>query len=166
METAPLRTVLTLLACVAVMAAHAGAVDVRYDAFKPHSDAGSTAAQRERHLEALAEHLRMLGARRLPADRALEVELIDLDLTGTLRISRRTPGEVRVVTGRADGPRIELAYTLRDAGGAPLRSGRESLHDVALPRLGDLREANAADPLRQEKTLLDHWFEARFGDEH
>jgi hypothetical protein len=166
MRSAPFRTVLTLLACVAAMTAHAGAVDVRYDASKVHSDAGNTAAQRERHLEALAEHLRMLGAQRLPADRALEVELIDLDLTGTLRISRRTPGEVRVVTGRADGPRIELAYTLRDASGTTLRSGSESLHDVDLQRLGDLRDANAADPLRQEKVLLDHWFEARFGSGH
>lgn len=165
MRPAPLRTILTLLACVAAAAANAGSVDVRYDALKVHSDAGATAAQRARHLEALAAHLRELGAQRLRADRVLDVELIDLDLTGTLRLSRRAMAEVRVVTGRADGPRIELAYTLRDASGT-LATGRESLHDVALPRLGDLRDANAGDPLRQEKTLLDHWFEARFGSAH
>jgi hypothetical protein len=82
---------------------------VRYDALKIHSDAGNTAAQRGR-LEALAEHLRTLGAQRLPAGQRLEVELIDLDLTGTVRIARHALGEVRVVNGRA-GPHIELAYT-------------------------------------------------------
>lgn len=156
------RTVLALLACSLTFNALAGTVEVRYDAAKDHSDAGGTALQRERHLEALAAHLNTLGARRLPADRTLAVEIVDLDLTGTLRITRRPPGEVRVVTGRADGPRIELNYTLRDASGT-LASGHETLYDVNLPRLGELRDANAGDPLRQEKTLLDHWFEARFG---
>ena len=152
-----------LLACTLHAGANAAGVEVRYDASKIHSDAGDTAAQRERRLEALAEHLRTLGERRLPADRRLEVELIDLDLTGTVRPTHRLPGEVRVVTGRADGPHIELAYTLRDAGGATLASGRETLYDAGLPRLGELRDAGGGDPLRHEKTLLDHWFEARFG---
>lgn len=162
MRSIPIRTVLTLLACSLTMAARAGTVEVRYDAAKPHSDAGDTAAQRERRLEALAAHLSALGATRLPADRTLAVEIVDLDLTGTVRITRRPLGEVRVVNGRADGPRIELNYTLRDASGT-LASGHESLYDVNLPRLGELRDANGGDPLRQEKLLLDHWFAARFG---
>ncbi|MBS0440682.1 MAG: DUF3016 domain-containing protein [Proteobacteria bacterium] len=152
-----------LLGCAAHVGASAGTVEVRYDALKIHSDAGNTAAQREGRLEALAEHLRTLGAQRLPAGQRLEVELIDLDLTGTVRIARHALGEVRVVNGRADGPHIELAYTLRDAGGAALASGRETLYDAGLPRLGELRDASGGDPLRHEKTLLDHWFEARFG---
>lgn len=165
MQQAFLRTAVALLACAVQGIASAGTVEVRYDASKIHSDAGDTAVQRERRLEALAEHLRTLGERRLPADRRLEVELIDLDLTGTVRPTRRL-GEVRVVTGRADGPHIELGYTLRDAGGTALASGRETLHDAGLPRLGELRDATGGDPLRHEKILLDHWFEARFGSEH
>jgi hypothetical protein len=133
---------------------------VRYDALKIHSDAGNTAAQRGR-LEALAEHLRTLGAQRLPAGQRLEVELIDLDLTGTVRIARHALGEVRVVNGRAGAYRARLHA--RDAGGAALASGRETLYDAGLPRLGELRDASGGDPLRHEKTLLDHWFEARFG---
>ena len=49
---------------------------------------------------------------------------------------------------------------------ATLASGRETLYDAGLPRLGELRDAGGGDPLRHEKTLLDHWFEARFGGEH
>ena len=162
MKSTPMRTALAPLACSLTLAAHAGTVEVRYDAAKAHSDAGDTAAQRERRLEALAAHLNALGARQLPADRTLAVEIVDLDLTGTVRISRRPLGEVRIVNGRADGPRIELKYTLRDASGT-LASGREKLYDVNLPRLGELRDANGGDPLRQEKLLLDHWFAARFG---
>ncbi len=165
MRSASFRAALTLLAFAACTAANAGSVEVRYDASRAHADAGDTVVQRERRLAALADHLRALGARQLPAGHRLEVELIDLDLAGEVRVSRHPPGQVRVVTGRADGPRIELAYTLRDAGGT-LAAGHETLHDAALPRLGDLRDANAGDPLRQEKTLLDHWFEARFGGRH
>jgi len=156
---------MALLASSAASVVHAGAVEVHYDASRLHSDAGNTTVERERSLGALAEHLRMLGARQLPADRRLEIELIDLDRAGTVRVTRRPLGEVRVVDGRADGPRIELRYTLSDAAGTQ-SSGKESLHDVNLPRLGELKDANVGDPLRQEKTLLDHWFEARFGTLH
>lgn len=165
MTSASISIALTVLACALSGAANAGTVEVRYDAAKAHSDAGDTAVQREQRLVALADHLRALGARQLPAERSLEVELIDLDLAGTIRITRHPLGEVRVLKGRGDGPRIELAYTLRDGSGT-LASGRESLHDVNLPRLGELRDANMGDPLRQEKALLDHWFEARFGAGH
>lgn len=165
MRPASIPIALAVLAGTLTAAANAATVEVRYDAAKAHSDAGDTAAQREHRLAALADHLRALGARQLPADRTLDIELIDLDLTGTVRILRRPLGEVRVVNGRADGPRIELSYTLRDAGGV-LATGRETLHDVTLSRLGDLRDANAGDPLRQEKALLDHWFESRFGSGH
>lgn len=165
MRPAPIRLLMALLASSAASVVHAGAVEVHYDASRLHSDAGNTTVERERSLGALAEHLRMLGARQLPADRRLEIELIDLDRAGTVRVTRRPLGEVRVVDGRADGPRIELRYTLSDAAGTQ-SSGTESLHDVNLPRLGELKDANVGDPLRQEKTLLDHWFEARFGTLH
>ena len=45
-----------LLACTLHAGANAAGVEVRYDASKIHSDAGDTAAQRERRLEALAEN--------------------------------------------------------------------------------------------------------------
>ena len=153
---------LILAATALALPALAATVEVRYDSRQAHSDAGGTVAERERNLAAVAALLRELGARRLPATQTLEVELLDLDLTGTLRLSRHPPGEVRVVTGRADGPRIRLRYTLREVG-STLASGEESLYDAALPHLGEARDSSGGEPLRHERTLLDHWFAQRFG---
>lgn len=161
MKLMSLTLALTLAAATVALPARAGTVEVRYDSRHAHSDAGSTPAEREKHLSAVAAVLRELGQRRLPAAQSLEVELLDLDLTGTVRLSRHPVGEVRVVTGRADGPRIRLRYTLREAG-STLASGEDALYDAALPRLGDARDSTGGDPLRHERTLLDHWFAQRF----
>lgn len=155
-----LRPLLMTLAAVLAPCAHAGSVEVNYDARATFTDAGATTLERERHLAALAGHLKRLGERRLPDGSRLSIELIDLDLTGTLRLSRRAAGDRRIVNGRADGPHIELRYTLSDASQV-LASGRETLFDAGLPRLGDARDSDGGDPLRHEKSLLDHWFEAR-----
>ena len=157
-----LPVVLTLAASAFALPCRAGTVEVRYDSRQAHSDAGSTPAERERNLAAVAALLRELGAQRLGAAQALDIEIVDLDLTGTLRLSRRPVGEVRVVTGRADGPRITLRYTLRE-GASTIRSGEESLHDAGLPRLGDARDSAGGEPLRHERTLLDRWFVQRLG---
>jgi hypothetical protein len=162
MNSRSTRTLLALLGAVLALSAQAGTVEVSYDASKPHTDAGALPPQREERLAALAAHLRALGERRLPAGQTLQVEIVDLDLTGRVQMSKRTLAETRVVTGRADGPRIQLRYSLRDAG-ATLASGEDSLHDAALPRLGEARDSGGGDPLRSEKALLDRWFEERFG---
>ena len=155
-----LPVALALAASLLALPSQAATVDVRYDSRQAHSDAGGTPAERERNLAAVAALLRELGAKHLGAAQALDVEIVDLDLTGTQRLLRRPLGEVRVVTGRADGPRITLRYTLRD-GAVTLRSGEESLYDAGLPRLGDARDSTGGEPLRHERTLLDHWFVQR-----
>lgn len=158
-----LRTLaLALAAVLAAPIAAAGTVTVSYDAQGTFTDAGTTPAEREKRLAELAAHLKAMGERRLGEDRTLSVELLDLDLTGTLRPSRHPSGDVRVVKSRADGPRIELRYTLRDAT-KEIAAGRETLHDASLPRIDRVPDAIGADPLRHEKKLLDQWFEARFG---
>ncbi|TXC66574.1 DUF3016 domain-containing protein [Piscinibacter aquaticus] len=132
MKLLPLSLALTLAAASLSLPVRAGSVEVRYDSREPHSDAGSTPAEREKNLAAVAAAARARPAS-LPAAQTLEVELLDLDLTGTVRLSRHPLGELRVVTGRADGPRIRLRYTLRE-GGSTLASGEEALYDAALPR--------------------------------
>lgn len=164
MKTArlPIALALSLAAGLMSMPAQAGTVEVRYDAGHAHSDAGATPAQREKNLAALSALLRSVGEPRLPANQTLEIELLDVDLTGTMRLSRHPVGEVRIVTGRADGPRIRLRYTLREAG-AVVTAGEETLYDAALPRLGDARDSTGGEPLRHERSLIDHWFAQRFG---
>lgn len=161
MKLLSVSVALTLVAGAFALPSRAASVDVRYDSLHAHSDAGSTPAEREKNLAAVAALLRELGARRLGATQALEIEIVDLDLTGTMRLSRHPVGEVRVVTGRADGPRMTLRYTLRE-GAVTVRAGEDSLHDAALPRLGDARDSTGGEPLRHERALLDHWFVQRF----
>jgi len=161
----PFRPVVLALLCSAIAGtAWAGHVDVSFDAKASYTDAGITPRQREQHLAALAGHLKALGERRLPDDRWLSIELLDLDLAGTTRPVTRTGTELRIVRGGADGPHIELRYSLRD-GSRTIAAGRETLFDAGLPRLDPFRDSGGGDPLRQEKILLDHWFEERFGAE-
>lgn len=162
MSPAISNTLLALALGLSAASAQAGAVEVTYDAAKAHTDAGTTPAQREKNLAALAATLREIGQQRLPATRTLRVELIDVDLTGVVRPGRNTLHDLRVVTGRADGPRIELRYTLLDQAGGTIAAGQETLHDPALPRLGDARDSTGGEPLRHERTLLDHWVVTRF----
>lgn len=159
----PFRPVVLALLCSAIAgAAWAGHVDVSFDAKASYTDAGVTPRQREQRLAALAEHLKALGERRLPDDRWLSIELLDLDLAGTTRPVGRAATDLRIVRGGADGPHIELRYSLRD-GSRTIAAGREALFDAGLPRLDPSRDSGGGDPLRQEKLLLDRWFEERFG---
>jgi hypothetical protein len=154
------RLWMALLAAAAALPAQAGSVEVTYADPARFTDVGSTPADREAHLAALTRHLKALGERRLPAGDVLRIELLDVDLAGTVRQTPR--GERRIVRGRADWPRIELRYTLaRD--GRELRSGTERVSDLdysaRLPPSGVAPD----DGLRYEKRALDEWFAARFG---
>lgn len=162
MSPALLRTLLALALGLGAAPAQAGAVEVTYDAARAHTDAGSTPAQREKNLAALGAQLREIGRQRLPEARTLRVELVDVDLTGVVRPGRNSLHDLRVVTGRGDGPRVELRYSLLDEGGRTIASGHETLHDPALPRLGDARDSTGGEPLRHERMLLDHWIVTRF----
>lgn len=152
----------TLLCAFAASAAQAGRVEVSFDPQASFTDAGSTPREREQRLAVLAEHLKALGQHGLGDDRALNIELIDLDLAGTLQIVRHPSGTaVRVLRGGADGPHIELRYSLSDASQV-IASGHETLFDSGGARPLRASDRDEGDPLRQEKRLLDHWFAQRF----
>lgn len=159
----PIRPFVAALLCVvAASAAQAGRVDVSFDAQGSFTDAGTTPHEREQRLAALAEHLKALGRSGLGDDRTLRIELIDLDLAGTLRPVPRPAGtQVRVLRGLADGPHIELRYTLSDASRV-ISSGHETLFDAGSVRPAPAGDSSGGDPLRHEKRLLDHWFAQRF----
>ncbi|HMC17367.1 MAG TPA: DUF3016 domain-containing protein, partial [Albitalea sp.] len=103
----------------------------------------------ERHLQALAQH-------RLPSDQVLKVEVLDVDLAGEERPSRRSGRDLRILRGGADWPRIQLRYTL-EVNGRLLRSGEETLTDMSY--LQGPIGAYGTDPLRYEQRMLDKWFE-------
>jgi len=159
----PVRPLVAALLCaLAASAAHAGRVEVSFDPQASFTDAGSTPHEREQRLAALAEHLKALGQRGLGDDRSLRIELLDLDLAGTPRLVRHPAGtQVRVLRGGADGPHIELRYTLSDASQV-IASGHETLFDVGIAQPGKSLDRGDGDPLRYEKRLLEHWFTQRF----
>src|SRR5258706_2522494 len=119
------------------------------------TDAGDRSNDPVKVAKALARHLEALGARYLPADTNLAIEVLDLDRAGRPRMN--LPTEVRVMTGKADVPCLELRYTLA-RGGKPAATRRERVCDLDYLRRLPTR-ANEHDPLVYEKRMLDEWFE-------
>jgi hypothetical protein len=149
-----------LLSCsvLAASAAMAGTVDVKFVDPASYGIQDRTRADEEATLQALAQHLQQLGARYLPADQVLKVEVQDVVLAGNVRPSR-TGVPLRIVRGNSDFPQMKLKYTL-EANGRPIRSGDEWIKDMNYSR--GWQSARASDPLHYEKHMLDEWFRERF----
>lgn len=149
------KTCLALLLAAAALPAAAGSAQCTFRAPEQWRDAGRTTVDRERTGEAVADIFRRLAAR-LPEGQVLKVELTDVDLAGEPRWTSQ--GDLRVVTGGADQPRLDFAYAL-EAGGRVLTSGSVSLADLDYQR-GAVRAA--AGDLPYESRLLERWFERTF----
>lgn len=147
-----------LLCSAALVAAQAGTVEVSYDPAAAWADAGDTPSERTATLESLAAALRALGPRLPGQDAVLRVQLLDVDLAGTVQPVGPRGRMLRVVRGGADWPRLRLSYTLSE-GGRELRRGEEQLSDMAY--FWNQNPAESSDPLRREKRLLSGWFEQR-----
>lgn len=110
-------------------------------------------------LRALERHvLRSATARLAPGER-LTVTITDIDMAGAFEPWRRTGTGVRIVRD-VYPPRIDLAFALTDASGAPIREGRRQLVGMdflARPTLP------STDPLVYEKALLDDWIGVELG---
>lgn len=138
----------------APLAAHAaGQVQVKWIEPEKFADAGRGSFDRERTLQALAEHLQGLG-RRLPDGQTLAVEVTDLELAGEIEPFARFHHDVRVLRGRADWPRISLRYTLSD-GTRTLARGNADLSDPNY--LYRSLRATQGGALAYEKRMLDDW---------
>ena len=150
-----------IFSCVmaAASAAMAGTVNVTFVNETAFSDAGNSHWDEQANLAALATHLKGLGQRYLRSDQVLNVEVLDVDLAGTVRHTRRS--DVRVVNGRADWPRINLRYSLED-GGKAVRSGEESVADMNYTR--GMSSTLDTGPLYYEKRMLDRWFKTRIAE--
>jgi Protein of unknown function (DUF3016) len=148
-----------LLASAAVHAA--GAVQVSFVQPEKFADVGRTPRDVDGHLQQLTRHFEVLAARYLLDGQKLNLEVLDVDLAGELRPSRRSAQEIRVLKGGADWPRIHLRYTLEAAGQAP-RRGEAQLRDLAyLQRPAGGYGDRVA--LKYEYRMLDEWFGTEFG---
>lgn len=154
------RMACTVLFCAAA-AAHAGTVEVSFDPAAAFADAGESRSERAANVGALAGHLRSLGARLPGSNQVLRVQLLDVDLAGSVRPVGRSGQMLRIVRGSADWPQLRLRYTLLE-GDRELRSGEEVLSDLNYTWHGAAQGGSAAEPLRHEKRLITEWFQDRF----
>lgn len=141
-----------VLALGAAGAASAG-VTVNYVQSDKFTDLPFTSWERDDVLRTLSEHFAKLG-KDLPAGQELTVNVTDIDLAGREYPNRRG-GELRVLQGSADWPRIELNYTL-SANGQVVDSGKVRLADMSY--LQRPVRGFDTDALRYEKRMLDEWF--------
>src|SRR5258706_15209920 len=147
-----------LPAFAAVVLPALAAVTVTYSDPDRFTDAGDRSSDPRKIMLALERHLVQLGERYLPPKTDLRIEVLDLDRAGRPRMN--LPTEVRIVTGRADMPCIELQYS-PTAEGQPAQTRKERVCDPEyLERLAPGYDSH--DPLVYEKRMLDRWFRDRF----
>lgn len=146
-----------LAACAAGPAFAAGSAEVNFTRPERFADAGDTPSERDANLRLLAEQLKALAARNLPADQSLQIDVLDVDLAGRTRPTQR--GSVRITRDDRDSASITLHYTLL-SNGQTLRSGDASLSDLTTRKALAVRDETA--PLQREKALLSQWFTKEF----
>ena len=117
------------------------------------SDVAFFGPERERMMADLRAYVEKL-AKRLPRGARLHLEFVDIDLAGRLE-PMAFGQEVRVMTGRADFPRLELRYSV-ERDGKVTQSGKADLLDMTY--LDRPERSLANEPLRYEKAMLDRWF--------
>ncbi len=134
------------------------AVAVSYGDPDRFTDAGDRNNDPRQIMLTLERHFKDLGDRYLPPQSNLKIEVLDLDRAGRPRMN--LPTEIRIVSGKADMPCIELNYTLA-ADNRVLQSRRERVCDPDYLRSLD-PQYSEHDPLVYEKRMLEQWFRERF----
>ena len=152
------KTWLAALALAAGSSAWAG-VQVTFDKPDDYSDVPFSSRDREQVLAGLGNHFTWLG-KSLPPGQDLRIEITDVDLAGREDPARRGAFDVRVMTGRADWPRLRLRYTLEQHGKV-IASGNAYLSDMSY--LQHINRYSRNDALRYEKRMIDDWFKNTFG---
>ena len=141
----------------AVPAHAAGQVEVKFTEAEKFTDIGFGSFERERNLAALAQSFQLL-IKRLPDGQTLSVEVLDVDLAGETRIGAR--GDLRIVRGGVDWPRMELRYTLQ-AGGTTIKTGVERLSDMSY-MFANRPFGSQEGSLPYEQRMLLRWFADTF----
>jgi hypothetical protein len=104
-----------LLAAAALVSstAFAGTADVKFIDTDNMTDLATNRFEEADTMRVVTNHIQRL-AQQLPADQVLHVDVLDVDLAGTWKETRR--GRIRTVTNRADPPKFHLRYTLESHG--------------------------------------------------
>jgi hypothetical protein len=152
MKTASIAIATCLFGAAAAQAA--GTVEVRFVEPERFTDVRDRAFTSKEHLATLERVLVETARPHVPDGRTLRIEVLDVDLAGEVRPGLRA-WDTRILSGRADWPRITLRWTL-DGG----KSGEAVVQDMAYlqrvpPGLSD-------GGLVYERRMLDEWFRRDF----
>ena len=143
---------------LATVPAHAaGQVEVKFTEADKFTDIGWGSFERERNLAALVQSFQLM-TKRLPDGQTLSVEVLDVDLAGETRMGVR--GDLRIVRGGVDWPRMELRYSLQ-AGGTTIKTGVERLSDMSY-MFANRPSGSHEGSLPYEQRMLLRWFADTF----
>ena len=149
-----------ILSTLALVTTSVGAaVTVRFVDPDSFTDIGDFEQDPRDTLFEIDQYLKGLGNRYLSPQTTLRIDVLDISLAGRPCWPQRTNSIVRVMTGEADWPRIELRYTL-ESNGATSKPVDEKVVDTVYLRRLEWRYASVSLPY--EKRMLDEWFRARF----
>lgn len=139
-------------------AARAGSVEVAFVHPESFTDVRDNNRETAANLLAISEYLHVLGQKYLPPGQLLQVDVLNVDLAGKLRPTRRW-GMVRVLGGPLEWPQMSLRYRLEEQGRV-LASGEDAILDMAYAsHLGSYPGWQALEP---EKRMLRDWFRSHF----
>ncbi|WP_036172474.1 DUF3016 domain-containing protein [Massilia sp. 9096] len=158
-----MKTTLETLALAGLLALAAGgaaaATTVNYIQPDKFSDIPFTPWEREDALKHITDHFNKLGES-LPPGQDLRIDVLDVDLAGREIPSARNGRDLRIMTGRADWPRMKLRYAV-EQGGQVIKSGESQIQDMDYQN--HLNQYFDSDPFRYEKQMMDDWFVKNIG---
>jgi hypothetical protein len=108
-------------------------------------------------VNAVRQHLAMLGDNNLSPREALRIEVLDIDLAGRYEWWR-FPFDARIMRS-SSVPAIEVRY-IYYVDGKIVDEGEERITDMNY--LQGTRTGKPGGPLKYEKRMLDRWFRDRF----
>jgi hypothetical protein len=135
--------------------AASAAVSVVYDHPEKFYDLPFATWERDEMLGQITDHFQQLG-KALPQGQDLRIDVTDFDPAGRLIPNARAGRDLRVLTGRADWPRMELRYAV-EQNGQVIKSGEAKLADMNYQQ-GAISISDS-EPLRYEKRMIDDWFD-------
>jgi hypothetical protein len=154
-----MKSFIPTMALAGLLALAAGsavaAVTVTFNETQRYSDMPFPTWDRENVKEQLADHFKELG-QYLPPGQDLRIDVLDIDLAGRDVPNFRTGNDIRVMTGRADWPRMQLRYAL-EQNGQVIKSAEVQLQDMNYQMTRN--HYFSSEPFRYEKQMIDDWFE-------
>ncbi|WP_198120259.1 DUF3016 domain-containing protein [Massilia rhizosphaerae] len=154
-----MKSFMKTMALAGLLALAAGRVSAAVDVTWVHPenfhDLPFPTWERKEMLDQITDHFKKLG-QNLPPGQDLRIEITDFDPAGHLVPSIRLGRDLRILSGRADWPRMELNYAVVQDG-AVVKSGQAQLQDMNYQQ--SFNHYFDTEPLRYEKQMIDNWFE-------